>query len=304
MPSVYHELLVTLFQEQPALVVPLLQLQGVSVPVDATAKLTNASLSDPVSALLPDAAVLLSRRGRPYLALIVEVQLACKTPKRYSWPMYEAAVRRRHRCPSSVLVVTPKQKVARWASRPIKLGPSGSTSLPVVLGPEALAKLAEKGSIMSPELAYLAALSLALDPVRGAPAVARALPLLHQLPAGRGEVYFDHLIGALAPAVRAALEALMPTLNGKPYEYQSTYMRRAFREGEKEGEKRGEVRGKAEGKAEGLAKAIVLVLEGRGVALEGEAKDRILRNHSVRRLERWLRAAGTVESVDALFERR
>ena len=73
MPGVDHELLVTLFQEQPSLVVPLLQLHGVSVPSDAKAKLANASLSDPVSALLPDALVLLSRKGRPYLALVVEV---------------------------------------------------------------------------------------------------------------------------------------------------------------------------------------------------------------------------------------
>ncbi len=96
----------------------------------------------------------------------------------------------------------------------------------------------------------------------------------------------------------------MPTLNGKPYEYRSTYMRRAFREGEKEGEKRGEIRGKAEGTAEGLAKAILLVLEGRNVALEGEAKNRILETHSIRRLEMWLRAAMTVESVDTLLTRR
>ncbi len=300
MPSVDHELLVTLFQEQPALVVPLLQLHGVEVPVEATAKLANASLSDPVSALLPDAVVLLSRRGRPCLALVVEVQLARKTAKRFSWPHYEAAARRRHRCPSSVLVITPKPKVARWAQRPIKLGPSDSTSLPIVLGPEALARLAEKGALTSPEQAYLAALALAEDPVHGAPAAARALPLLNQLPSGRGEVYFDHLMGALAPLVRTALETLMPTLNGKPYEYRSTYMRRAFREGEK----RGEARGKAEGKAEGLAKAILLVLEGRSVALEDEAKNRILGNHNVRRLERWLRAAMTVESVDVLFARR
>jgi hypothetical protein len=62
--------------------------------------------------------------GKPVLGIVVEIQLRIKARKRFTWPLYAAALRASLECPVCVLVVTTRAKVARWAARPIDLGPS------------------------------------------------------------------------------------------------------------------------------------------------------------------------------------
>ena len=68
------------------------------------------------------------------LGIIVEVQLARKGRKRFTWPSYVAGLRARLQCECCLLMVTVSEKVPAWASRPIRLGPNGDFT-PMVVGP-------------------------------------------------------------------------------------------------------------------------------------------------------------------------
>jgi hypothetical protein len=72
-------------------------------------------------------------------------------------------------------------------------------------------------------------------------------------------------------------------------EYRSDYNRAIFAEGEAEGQARGE------------AKAIITVLESRGLTLSAEARARITACMDLDQLDAWLRRVGSVATVDALF---
>lgn len=60
-------------------------------------------------------------------------------------------------------------------------------------------------------------------------------------------------------------------------------------------------RGKAEGRAEGKAEAVLRVLAARNLAPSEEQRQAVLACQDQAQLERWLDAAVTTSSVDALF---
>jgi predicted transposase YdaD len=64
---------------------------------------------------------------------------------------------------------------------------------------------------------------------------------------------------------------------------------------------RGRVQGRAEGKAEGKAEGILAVLEARGFELTAEQRARIEGSKDLSELDRWLRLAVTITSVEGLF---
>jgi hypothetical protein len=81
---------------------------------------------------------------------------------------------------------------------------------------------------------------------------------------------------------------------------QSTWAKdraRAAQEGRQEGWEKGHAAGHAAGEAEGEARALFAVLRGRGIAVPDEARDRILAEKDLARLERWLERAGTSATV-------
>jgi hypothetical protein len=58
-----------------------------------------------------------------------------------------------------------------------------------------------------------------------------------------------------------------------------------------------------EGRTEGEARALLAVLRGRGIAVPDAARDRILAERDLIRLERWLERSGTSATVaDVLDE--
>jgi Uma2 family endonuclease len=63
----------------------------------------------------------------------------------------------------------------------------------------------------------------------------------------------------------------------------------------------GKAEGIAEGKAEGIATAILAMLAARGVSLDRAARDQILGERDVARLERWVARATTCASADELL---
>jgi hypothetical protein len=227
--------------------------------------------------------------GKPVLGIVVEVQLSPDPKKRFSWPVYVAGLRARLKCPACVLVVTATETMARWCREPIELGP-GNVFSPLVLGPASVPVIDDVAAAeRDPELAVLSVIAHGNEAhaeVLGRAALLATLRLSDE----RQVLYSDLVFAALSDAARAALEDLMA---GGTYEFQSEFA--------KKHQAKGRAEGRAEGHAEGEAKALLAVLEARGLRASDEARARILACTDAALLEAWIRKAATATSIDELF---
>ncbi len=288
MPSHEHEAFAELFRARPALVVRLLGALGIEVGAPVVATLVESTFAAPAAEYHADVVVeLREATGTLRLLVIVEVQLTRDPEKRRSWPTYEALAHARHRVDACVLVVSPDPGVARWASTPVRIGPSGSTFVPLVLGPSAIPVVsnAEEARAM-PELAVLSAVAHGNDP-DGASVALAAVHAVSGLHEEQTKLYLDLMLAALDAAARRALEALMDM---DKYEYRSDFARKYVAQGRAEG--------KAAGIAEGIAKALLQLLAARGVAVSDAQRVEVLACRDVAALERWFARAVTARTID------
>jgi hypothetical protein len=72
-------------------------------------------------------------------------------------------------------------------------------------------------------------------------------------------------------------------------------------EGEAKGRSEGEAKGEAKGRSEGEARAILRVLERRGLPVSSEQRSRVLSCADLTILEAWLDRAVTAASIDEVF---
>lgn len=300
-----HEALIELFRHRPSLAAELLaEPLGAALPAWREARIDSGDLTD----VLPteyraDAVVTLTGDdGRVTLSVVVEVQLGRDPVKRWSWPVYVATLRARLRRPAVLLVVCADRSVATWCAKPIELGHPGLVLAPVVVGPDHVPVVTDPGTATaSPELAVLSALAYGADEEQD-----KVLPALHaalgSIDDERATLYADVVLAALPVAARRRLETLMATCT---YQYQSDFARRYFGQGKAEGKVEGKVEGRAEGRVEGRVegqvRALLAVLDARGVQVSEQAHARITGCGDLGQLERWLRQAVTVDRADELF---
>ena len=145
----------------------------------------------------------------------------------------------------------------------------------------------------APELAVLSCIAHGQDP--DADAVARSayatlLAVTELLSDDRQLLYHDLVSTALPEAARIALEKLMASGN---YEFQSDFARKYLTKGREEGREEGEVAGQA--------KALLAVLESRGLRISKKARTRMLACTDIGHLDAWVRRAASVASVEELF---
>jgi hypothetical protein len=147
MPTLEHNGLVEMFRENPSLAPHFLAtLFHLDVPSYASVAVVESSLDQ----LIPvefRADLVLELRGADgglVLAIILEVQRDKDLDKKFSWPVYVAAVWAKKRCPSIVLVVAPDNDVAAWAAESIDLGLGFSTVRPLVLGPKIVPEVTDR----------------------------------------------------------------------------------------------------------------------------------------------------------------
>jgi len=290
MPSLPHEALLLLFRNRPELAPELLRVAlHVQLPAYSEVRLESADLTDIEPAAYRADLVILLVEGKPVLGIVVEVQLSAKREKRFSWPVYVAGLRARLRCPACVLVVTPTESVARWCREPIALGP-GNVFVPLVIGPAAVPVVDDVAAAeRDPELAVLSCIAHG-DEAHAERLGRAALLATLRLSDERQVLYSDLVFAALSDAARAALEELMATGN---YEFQSDFA--------KKHQAKGRAEGRAEGHAEGEAKALLTVLEARGVPVPQEVRARILACTDPAQLEAWVRKSVSIASADELF---
>jgi hypothetical protein len=305
MPSLKHEAIVRLFRNRPELASELLRVLRVPLPAYTETRIESAELTDIEPAEYRADTVVLLGDGKPdskpVLGIIVEVQLSPHERKRFTWPAYMTLLRARFECPVCVLVFTATERMAQWCRRPIELGP-GNIFTPLVVAPATVPVIGDEAAARrAPELAVLSCIAHGQDP--DAEAVARSayvtlVAVNELLSDDRQLLYHDLVSTALPESARRALEKLMASGN---YDFQSDFARKYLARGREEGREKGREEGREEGEVAGQAKALLAVLESRGLPISKKARTHILACTDIEQLDAWVRRAASVASVEELF---
>jgi hypothetical protein len=296
MSSYAHELVVMMVGKTPSMLRRLVGKRLISSSAKIRFLNSNATVSQ-VPPLGCDLCIELYRPGaaKPFLVLIVEVQLGLKKDKPFSWFAYQACQHYRTKAPAFLVVITNNRRIARWAAGPFR---SGQTTLrPIVLGP------GDIPAITDPEEAKQ---SLALTFVSGIVhghdmiAVRIGLALAHALDGSDDDgigIYWDAFLASLSKAVRRKLEMQLQA----EWRPRSDWGKEIFAKGEAKGHTEGKEEGRAEGEVKGKAESILTVLELRGLPVTPALRKRVTACGDLPVLERWLRRATTASSVEEAF---
>ena len=300
MPSRRHEILVELFRRRPELVTALLALVDRSlVPDDPDA--IYVPTSGEIAGVHHEQyrADLVLRctvpgHARPRHAFVVEVQLAPDPDKDFTWPMYAASVGVRDRCPVTLIVLTLKERTARWAAAPRLLRVGGPAVVaPVVIGPAQIPRITDVEQARAlPELAVLSAAAHGCTP--GAEQIAHAaIAACAALDSAHRALYIDFVMACLSPEARRAVEVVMPLERFIPL---SDIGKRLYAEGRRAAI--AEIRN--EGREEGIRALLTRQLTRRFGPLSAPAMNRI-QAASPEQLECWGERLLSASSLDDVF---
>jgi hypothetical protein len=314
MPTLEHNGFVDMFRENPPLAPHLIAtLFHVDVPTYVTVAVVEAALDQLIPVEFRADLVLELRgvSGALVLAIILEVQRDDDPDKKFSWPVYVAAVRAKKRCPACVLVVAPDAKVAAWATEPIDLGLGRATVVPLVVGPPSVPEITDAAvAEQETELTILSAVAHGNGP-NGLEVVQAALGALGRFDQEHAAVYFQIIYNALREPMRRALEALIME---RQTENKATFppfaqqlidrgkregMLEGKREGMLEGKREGMLEGKREGMLEGKREALFRLAARAGIAFTEEDRARVQTCMDPATLDRWVdNVLGAKTAVD------
>ncbi|MEV4839129.1 hypothetical protein AB0K05_31840 [Nonomuraea sp. NPDC049486] len=280
-----HEFLIELVRHRPSLVATLLAEVGLKVPAFKEARLESADLNDCRPTEYRADSVVAMVDDKRVFAVVLEVQRRYDRRKHWSWPVYLATLRARLKCPCVLLVFCPDAAEARRCATHIDMGHPGWILCPVVVGPEQVPMITDIArAIAEPELTALSAVVHG-DGDEGL----KVLQVLHdsQQHLSQEQRSYSDLVLALLPesVVTKFREIAVAVLD----EIKHPWVRGWIAHGESLGEAKGE------------AKAILMVLETRGLEVSDETRERILGCTDQETLEAWIHKAVTVRSVEELF---
>jgi hypothetical protein len=157
----------------------------------------------------------------------------------------------------------------------------------VALGPGQVPVVTDLGTARRiPELAVLSALAHGARP-NPMPVFEALVTALDVIDRDHANLYTDLVLMVLPAAARDCLEDLMTSIVHR-YEYQSEFARRYFSQGEAQGEARGE------------AKALLAILDARGIAIPDDIRARIADCTDLDQLDVWIRRAATADKIQDL----
>ena len=223
-----------------------------------------------------DAIITLWRDDKPVLSVMLEVQLGRMRDKVWAWRAYLGIQRLRRRCPVLLVVICVTAAMAARGRRPIDIGHPGLVLKPIVIGPPDIPRVTDIDQARAmPALAVLSALAYSTDR-----AVLSVLPeALSPLNPGVFAGYYRLIEAGLSASGRSFLEERMRT------PYKSEFANKHH----------------SEGYDEGLARAVVKLLEVRGVWLDPDARRRIQECHDESQFLDWLGKAASATSAEELF---
>ena len=291
-----HEILVDLIRENPELLIPLLRDKLGAVDL-------RGGCFEPVErnySQLPDLDADLVLQvcdlsGRLICALVLEIQLRPHRQKKYAWPFYQSSTFRRLQCPTFVVVIAIKPRVARWADDTIWTGQTHFR--PIVIGPKQLPLILDtRHARDNVAMAVLSGLAHPKEPE--AEQIGEALwQALDQRsdrqPDPRHDLYWDQFLALIGETTR---RQLMILLGG--YQPQSEWGKKIYAEGES----KGLLEGERKGERKGQAAALTMLLQARGLPPDPTVRERIEQCRDMKTLRQWLRRAATAVHLDEVFE--
>jgi hypothetical protein len=211
-PSLPHEAPLEVLRAEPALVAMLLrEALGVELPPFDSAETADPDSSQPLPSEFRADLVIILRgpppQRAPVMGIVIEVQRGRDPAKRWSWPLYAAALHARVRTLTCLLVVATDDGVARWASVPITTFQPDCEFRPLVLGPSLVPRVTPERARRDPHLAVLAALVHGNSPGGLAITVA-ALEAVASMQDHHATLFFDLIWASLSEVSRHALEAV------------------------------------------------------------------------------------------------
>ncbi|MFC4015673.1 hypothetical protein ACFOY2_51275 [Nonomuraea purpurea] len=284
MPTHEHEFLLELVQHRPSLVATLLAETGVPVPAYEKARLESCDLNDrePKEYRADSVVALVDGKGKPLTAVILEVQRSYDKSKHWPWPVYLATLRGRVKCPTVLLVFCPDTAEAHKCAEAIHMGHPDWVLRPIVLGPDNTPMITDiQRAIAEPELMALSSI------VHGAGdqgiKILQVLFESQQHLAKEQQSYADFVLKLLPEYITASFkEAAVAVLD----DIEVPWVRRWIDHGEARGE----------------AKALLRILDVRGLPITDEARARIQECKDEETLFSWMDKAITATSIDEVFD--
>ncbi|MEU6057707.1 hypothetical protein [Streptomyces sp. NPDC047097] len=299
MVSSPHEAMHRIFEEYPALFSSVAEVLGVpfGTPISMTALPTDLTETRPLERRL-DTLLRFETEEEGEFLLAVEAQGKRDPDKPASWAYYLSYLYNKYGQPPILLVICQDRATADWASQPVHVGTPQWTSFtlrPLVAGPHNMPVITQETEARKdPVLATLAAITHADNPDVGAilKAVSSTLATLPE----KLSIPLSELVtqGLGKRPVREQWRNLMAVDT-------SFYKSWIVEEIRDESREEGREEGREQGRSQGLAQALLLVLEGRGIALSEQERERITACEDSERLNQWMLRASTAESADEVF---
>lgn len=290
MPTAEHESPVALAKLDPDLIAWLLtNLFDIQVPDyhHARTQPTDVRVLVPRTYHADGMVLFCDPAGKPLLAAVLEVQRSRDRTKQRMWKLYVAQLESELDVSAALVIFCPDPAIAQWYRR---LFDSDGLSLPLrplIFTPN------EVPLVMDVELARAnPALAVFSGICHGGhdavddmfPAMVEAL---RSVSPQQAILYYDVVLAGLPVATRIRWEAFMTTTVN---EYHSELLRKLAVQHEELGEARGEARGEG--------RAVLTVLDARGVPVPTAVREQVLACTDVAQIEVWLRRAVTATTAE------
>ena len=277
-PSLLHEELLLLLRREPLFALTALQRPGgLELPPFTSIAVVPGEIRQLLATERRADIVVLMRDDEPVFAIVIEVQTSIDADKRWTWPLYLAALGAEHRCPVALVVFAIDPAIRRWAATPIFSGHPGHTLVPLSVGPADIPRVTdEQEARENPYRAILSALVHALEP--GAEhLVLAAFRGADTLPKADADTWRELLAEAIKnnDVARRAVEALMDIPN---FRDRSAWYK--------------------EGREQATRDAIARVLARRGLALDPSHQARLAECSDMVTLDQWLDEAVSAASAE------
>jgi hypothetical protein len=302
MPKLRHEAVVEILQNEPKLVLRLLECTGVYLRFGPRARATvaDSDLSDRdpgddgwVLTLISDN-VFVFEDGGTKITVVAEVQTGRPGKSRsLSWPAYAANARARHKCDSLLLVFATNPSAASGSAKVISTGHPGWDLTPLVCGIGRTPGTPSEGGRFVAELVLLRIITgeLTLGSHDGR---MFALAAIKSAPSPR-RLRYARYIRALAPSrARKPLEELMTTV------LKDDFMDGLIAEGLEKGMERGMEKGLAKGLAKGRTEMLLDLLDAR-FTVPANIRKRVEACTDTARIKTWFKRAITATTLDEVF---
>lgn len=305
MPNLRHDAVVEILQNEPEMLLELLDGAGFPRPFGprVRAVVADSDLSDrdaddagaPVLTLNADN-VFVFTAGRMKIAVVAEVQTTPPGPGRaLSWPAYAANARARHKCGSLLVVFATNASAAKGSAKTIRTGHPGWDLRPLVTGIGRTPAIPPGDGRFAAELVLLRLITGELGLGNHhqrmfALAVIRNAPLPRRL-------RYARYIKALAPRrTRPLLEELMRTLPP----LKDAFFDDLIEEGLAKGLEKGLKQGIAKGRTEAGVSMLLELLDAR-FTVPASTRQSVTKCTDGAQINTWFTRALTAPSLDEVF---